>query len=126
MTDIPEFHMLIVTDSYDNFKKMMDESPGLIHTPDRYGRMPMYYAIEFQRSRMARLLLTYKPDLFREDRFGLTTIDYAVYYDEQFHTNFLELLLPGVEINVDAYKEKWNRVNSTFRIGYTLRKVRDD
>ena len=126
MTDIPEFHMLIVTDSYDNFKKMMDESPSLIHTPDRYGRMPMYYAIEFQRSRMARLLLTYKPDLFREDRFGLTTIDYAVYYDEQFHTNFLELLLPGVEINVDAYKEKWNRVNSTFRIGYTLRKVRDD
>jgi hypothetical protein len=126
MTDVPEFHMLIVTDSYDNFKKMMDESPGLIHMPDRYGRMPMYYAIEFQRSRMARLLLTYKPDLFREDRFGLSTIDYAVYYDEQFHTNFLELLLPGVEINVDAYKEKWNRVNSTFRIGYTLRKVRDD
>lgn len=115
--------MLIATDSYDKVKKMMDESPDLIHMPDRYGRMPMYYAIEFQCSRMARLLLTYHPDLFREDRFGLSTIDYTVYYDEQFHTNFLELLLPGVTINVDAYKEKWNRVNSTFHIGYTLRKV---
>ncbi len=121
-----EFQMLIVTDSYDKLKKMMDDSPGLIHIPDRYGRIPMYYAIEFQRSRIARLLLTYKPDLSREDRFGLSTIDYAIYYDEQFHTNFLDLLLPGVVVNIDAYKEKWNQVYSTFRIGYTLRKVRDD
>jgi ankyrin repeat protein len=118
--------MLIVTDNYDNLKKMLDESPDMIHMPDRYGRIPMYYAIEFQRSRVARLLLTYKPDLLREDRFGLSTIDYAVYYDEQFHTNFLELLLPGASINIDVYKEKWERVNSTFRIGYTLRKVRED
>ena len=125
MAGIP---MLIVTDNYDKVKKMMDESPDLIHMPDRYGRMPMYYAIEFQRTRMARLLLTYHPDLFREDRFGLSTIDYTVYYDEHFHTNFLELLLPGVSRseNIESYKEKWNRVNSTFRIGYTLRKVRDD
>lgn len=126
MTTFNEFQMLIVTDNYDNLKKMLDESPDMIHMPDRYGRIPMYYAIEFQRSRVARLLLTYKPDLLREDRFGLSTIDYAVYYDEQFHTNFLELLLPGASINIDVYKEKWERVNSTFRIGYTLRKVRED
>ena len=128
MTDIipfNDFQMLIVMDSYDKVKKMMDESPTLIHMPDRYGRMPMYYAVEFQRSRIARLLLSYHPDLFREDRFGLSTIDYAVYYDEQFRTNFLDMLLPGVSSR-DVYKEKWDRVNSSFRIGYTLRKVRDD
>lgn len=123
-----ELQMLIVTDSYDKVKKMMDESPTLIHMPDRYGRMPMYYAIECQLSRMVRLLLSYHPDLFREDRFGLSTIDYTVYYDDQFHTNFLELLLPGVSQteNIDAYKEKWDRVYSTFGIGYTLRKVREE
>ena len=119
-----DFQMLIVMDSYDKVKKMLDESPTLIHMPDRYGRMPMYYAVEFQRSRIARLLLSYHPDLFCEDRFGLSTIDYAVYYDEHFHTNFLDLLLPGSSRN--AYKEKWERVNSAFCIGYTLRKVRDD
>ena len=57
MAGIP---MLIVTENYDKVKKMMDESPDLIHMPDRYGRMPMYYAIEFQRTRMARLLLSYE------------------------------------------------------------------
>jgi ankyrin repeat protein len=123
-----EFRQLIAMDLYDKVKNMLDKTPDLIHTPDCYGRMPMYYVVENQRPRMARLLLAYHPDLFREDRFGLSTIDYAIYYDEMFHTNFLELLLPDGLPNgsLDAYKEKWDRVYSTFRISYTLRRIRED
>lgn len=124
-----EFRQLIAMDLYDNVKNILDKSPALIHIPDCYGRMPMYYAVENQRPRMVRLLLTYHPDLLREDRFGLSTIDYTVYYDEQFHTNFLELLLPGgfpSNENIKVYKEKWDRLYSTFRISYTLRRIRDD
>lgn len=123
-----DFQLLIVVDNCDKMKNMLDKTPDLIHMPDRYGRMPMYYAIENQRSRMARLFLAYHPDLFREDRFGLSTIDYAIYYDEMFHTNFLDLLLPDGLPNgsLDAYKEKWDRVYSTFRISYTLRRIRED
>lgn len=85
----------VASNSLSFVKKCLDNDRECINRVDINGRPPLYYCLIYFNKDMATLLFSHNPDLSIVDRFGLTIIDYAYYYNQPLfldlvHTNSIE------------------------------------
>lgn len=116
----------VATNCPDYVREKMHADRDMINTVDTfYRRPPLYYAIAHQDVRMFRLLLTFRPDLSIQDRFGLDCLDYARYYDQlygsrycrrlfehdpEFYRTRREMKWDGPDVDKDKNREFWERM----------------
>lgn len=79
----------VATNSLSYVKSCLELNRNCVDMVDINGRPPLYYCLIYPNKEMAELLLSYHPNLYIKDKFGLTVMDYAYYY-KQFY--FLRLV----------------------------------
>lgn len=117
----------IATNYPDYVREKLDADKDLINQTDHFGRPPLYYAIGRQDLRMFRLLLLFRPRLDVIDKFGLTCLDYARYYDSVCGSRFCQYLAQYdpefCEKNRktdEEWWEKWEDVRERYRTQFVL------
>lgn len=68
-------YQLIASDSFDELSEMLMMSPQLAHVRSQDGRGPMWWAHEFKRPKIIKMLKTLGVSETRTDEHGLTPLD---------------------------------------------------
>ena len=96
-------------------KALLNSNPDLVSSKDKYGEIPLYWAVQFVRKDIIELLLANKANVNTKDRLsGDTPLHIAAKYG---HKDMAELLLANkADVNIKGRLDGWTPLhNAAFR-----------
>ena len=98
------FHIASNNKEYINI--YLSSNKSFIDEQDEIGRTNLYYAIAYGDLHMIKLIMSFKPLVNIRDKFGLTSMEYAYFYDKVNYTRYLKVINSNLTENDKKNIEK--------------------
>jgi hypothetical protein len=98
----------VASNSLSFVQKCLENDRECVNRVDVNGRPPLYYCLVYYNRDMATLLFSYDPDLSIVDRFGLSVVDYAYYYNRPLIFELMHMMsIKKINSKINAYGKEF-------------------